>query len=243
MLQTEVVNKLTAGMAEISAEEASAATAQTTTTTSALQKLLAGVDGNASPVPISHSEVQVATSTTTTMSTTRKTTTTENPEVVHQRELEKEKLIAMKQTIVSKLTAGFIEITEDEVKMATTKTTKTTTTTTKVTTTTINQAAKRLLEGVNEPAPSMLSKGMARKTRTTSTTTVTTTTQTIGAAGRKTLAFISSGTFSLPQHRRLADVMAGSSDNNDDNDDDDSDPNDHEDHTASGGGETAAYFD
>lgn len=134
MLQKEVVNKLTEGMAEISAEDARAATEQTSTTTvtttttttnPALAKLLSGVDGSSAPEPISFGGNNQAVDPTTT-STSTSTTTTEDPKVVKEREEQKRKLAMLQTEVVNKLTAGMAEISAEEASAATAQTTTTT---------------------------------------------------------------------------------------------------------------------
>merc|ERR1719393_408893 len=143
--------------------------------------LLAGVEPNV-PVVKSSFLAAATTTTTTTTTTTEVTTTTEDPRVVEEREHQKQQLLEMHKNVMSKLTSGFSDIDKEEA----TATTTTTTTTTK------NLAMLRLLDGVDGPAQA---KGKTEKKAATTTTTTTTTTQTIGAAGKKTLAFITSGTF------------------------------------------------
>jgi len=234
--------KLTAGLADIRDEQVqerdsdatTTAEEMTTTVNPALAKLLAGVDSN---VPLAPTQAEapapVTVKTTTTVTTTSQiTTSTENPAVLREREHERQMAAMLQKQAVSKLTAGFTEIAREEA------TATTTTSTTTTTTTTINRALKVLLAGVD---PSIKVPQTKDSVRTTSTTTTTTTTQstTIGEAGRKTLAFISSGTFNLRAHQQQFAQATVQQDDSEADDDADSPKLVDYDH----GAETAADFD
>lgn len=124
------------------------------------------------------------------------TTTAENLEAKRAND----KLMAMRQAAIAKLTEGMAESHEDVLKLAAVSTTSTTTTVT----TTTNTAYFKLLAGVDRPEPSTMA---AQHTTTTSTTT-STEKFVLNAAGRKTIAFISSGTFEFPGHQSRADTPA-----------------------------------
>lgn len=120
------------------------------------------------------------------------TTTTENVEAKRAND----KAAAARQAAFAKLTEGMEQTRAEEIELATATTTTSSTTTS---TTTTNTAFLKLLAGVNGPEPSTAAASLLQTT-TTSTTT-STSKFVLDAAGRKTIAFISSGTFEFPHHQ------------------------------------------
>jgi len=156
--------------------------------------------------------------------TTTTTTTTENPEATRQRE----QLAALQKMAVSKLTQGMAETREEEIEDAKEEEMREATSTTSTTTTTFNQAIAKLLAGVNAPVPSV-----SIKETTTTTTTTTTTPLKLTEAGRKTIAFLESGTFSWPRNREQQTKS----------DDEDDDEEDSSKATTEGGSDSEAATD
>lgn len=187
-----MVQQLKQKRAEEESEE-QAQEATTTTLGAAVQGLLAGLNSK------DDDDFQLTPAKTT-------TTSTESPEAKRERE----EMAMMQKKAVGRLTAGFDKISAEDAERATTTTAETTTTTT-----TPNKELAKLLAGVDRPMPS--TTGGKGQTSTTTTTTVKTTTTTIGEAGRKAIAFISSGTFVMPP-RQLTDTPQDSDTDDDQKD-------------------------
>lgn len=185
-----------------------------TTVNGAMARLLAGVEpGYAAPVadaPAFSQASVVAISSTTTSTTV--TTSTEDAKAKLEQEQQQARLLELKQSFVHRLTAGLAKDDQEDATATTTTTTAVTTTTTE------NLAFRKLLAGVDAPAPI---SNEASTTLAASTTTTSTTTETIGAAGKKTLAFLMQGTsesFVMPHHSLIQTEQVP--DDNDDGDDD-----------------------
>jgi len=197
-----------------------------------MQKLLLGVDSDAprqsSLADVSGnlkaSGVMDAMSTTT---TTVESTTTEDPKVAMEREQQKQHLLEVHNAMMIKLTDGMDKIEKEEATRITSTVIEATTSTT----TTKNLALARLLSGVDGPVNEPKLKGVQAVGFTTTTTTTTTTTQTIGLAGKRTLAFITSGKFAMPHH---AEAQTEAQEADDD---------DEEKHVSDDADEAAADFD
>eukprot|EP00746_Dinoflagellata_sp_MGD_P007443 gnl/MRDRNA2_/MRDRNA2_114733_c0_seq1.p1 gnl/MRDRNA2_/MRDRNA2_114733_c0~~gnl/MRDRNA2_/MRDRNA2_114733_c0_seq1.p1 ORF type:complete len:287 (+),score=86.57 gnl/MRDRNA2_/MRDRNA2_114733_c0_seq1:329-1189(+) len=213
-VHNDVVERLTHGINSPDDEQVIAAAggvndlaASTTTTTStvnlAMQELLSGVDGPTASSPVNSgpklvaSDIAAAPSATTeAVSTTTMSKTTQDPKAMLERQQQKQQLLALHNTIMSKLTNGWDQIDQADATSTTSVTVSATTVTT-----TRNLALARLLSGVDGTAsePKLADIKKADFLQTT-TTTSTSTTQTIGDAGKKTIAFITSGKFSMPNH-------------------------------------------
>lgn len=240
-IRGNVMGRLTQGLSKIDDDDAtssmtttmaSSITTTTTTVNVVMQKLLLGVDSDAprqsSLADVSGnlkaSGVMDAMSTTT---TTVESTTTEDPKVAMEREQQKQHLLEVHNAMMIKLTDGMDKIEKEEATRITSTVIEATTSTT----TTKNLALARLLSGVDGPVNEPKLKGVQAVGFTTTTTTTTTTTQTIGLAGKRTLAFITSGKFAMPHH---AEAQTEAQEADDD---------DEEKHVSDDADEAAADFD
>lgn len=205
----------------------------TTTTPGVLRRLLAGVNGpDTEDRDASFAQAPAGAKATvaTVATTTSTTTTTVDPQIA----IEKEKAAKLKKEALMKLTAGFSEDNKKEAEFEATSTT--TIASTATSTTTENKELKKLMEGVDSPAAPQ-SPSAARKHTTTTSTTTTTVSTTIGAAGRKVLSFITSGTFAMPPHHTITEPAPAA----DSKEDDDSDQS--EGASDDGRGDAANDFD
>jgi len=143
-----------------------------------LQRMTAGIKDSSDDDPSVLKELAAHTT----------TTTTENLQVVQERE----KMSALKDTEMAKMTEGVAEAKDD---------------TPSTTTTTMDpavKAEKEHFEALKEQEMSKLTANLDEKSinaaeaTATTTTTSTTTTMSLGAAGRKIMAEIQSGKYSLP---------------------------------------------
>lgn len=204
----------------------------TTTTPGVLRRLLAGVNGpdtDDRDASFAQAPAGAKATVATVATTTSTTTTTVDPQIA----IEKEKAAKLKKEALMKLTAGFSEDNKKETEFEATSTTTIASTTTS--TTTENKELKKLMEGVDSPAAQ--SPSAARKHTTTTSTTTTTVSTTIGAAGRKVLSFITSGTFAMPPHHTITEPAPAA----DSKEDDDSDQS--EGASDDGRGDAANDFD